>query len=82
MPTLYRAEGSHDEPGYSGRVDSHTGRFFGSLQKALKYLDEDRHLYETESDEYGDPDDHVLVTPAQAAAKRHSTLCPCVTKRN
>lgn len=80
---LYRAEGSHDEPGYAGTVDVRTGRFFGSLERALTYCMDGRHLYRLDLTEVewmmlgGSPDDHVLVTAEQAARKVHSDLCPC-----
>lgn len=35
---VYRAEGDHALPGYAGRVDVRTGRYFGTLDKAARYL--------------------------------------------
>lgn len=78
--TFYRAEGPHSDPGYAGSADERTGRYFGTLMKAMKYLSEDRHLYEVELEDgevvSGNPEDHVLLSPEQAARKVHSDLCP------
>lgn len=79
MITLYRAEGAHTDPGYAGTPDARTGRYFGTLGKALRYCSPDRHLYEVtvqSQDVVGDPDDHILLTRAQADTKVHSSLCP------
>ena len=81
MIAVYRAEGDHSQSGYAGRVDVRTGLYFGTLDKAVRYLTPDRHLYVTETAALGNPEDHVLVTEAEAAAKRHSTLCPCGGER-
>lgn len=78
---LYRAEGAADGPGYAGTVDERTGRYFGSLGRAMAHRVDDRHLYEVDLSEEeamligGDPDDHVLLSVRQAARKRHSSLC-------
>lgn len=34
---LYRTEGPHADPGYAGRVDERTGRYFGTYERAMRY---------------------------------------------